>query len=462
MAAEWREARLIPTSGIKGAIDQEARATSALLSVLTVVPRFAHSMLKSCGAPLGPKRANVKAYTEVAFEDRKNKRSPRPDGLIRVERGSTTWTALVEVKTQTNGLDKDQVESYMDVAKENNFDAVITISNEIPPVLGVHPLDLDKRKLRSMPVYHFSWVRLISLAVTSKEVHGIEDEEQAWILGELIRYLEHENSGALEFEDMGDSWTSVTDAVRTGIVRIGDEGVTDVAARFDGLVRYMALKLGQKLSVDVEPVLSQRERNDPDARTQALARELAVDHTMSAKIRIPGTAADLEFRCDMRARRVHVFAKVAASGHARNETRINWLLRPIPQISGDVIIEAHAPRRQHAAPIEEFRENPREVLPDGFPEIRSFTISRVYDLGMSRRTSAKRSFINSVVAAVDDFYINLLQPQKVWTRPAPRYKPISTSGQEEETYTSEDIAAGSPQEGEASVDEEEMAEVRLA
>jgi|SRR5690625_3500828 len=271
MAAEWREARLIPTSGIKGAIDQEARATSALLSVLTVVPRFAHSMLKSCGAPLGPKRANVKAYTEVAFEDRKNKRSPRPDGLIRVERGSTTWTALVEVKTQTNGLDKDQVESYMDVAKENNFDAVITISNEIPPVLGVHPLDLDKRKLRSMPVYHFSWVRLISLAVTSKEVHGIEDEEQAWILGELIRYLEHENSGALEFEDMGDSWTSVTDAVRTGIVRIGDEGVTDVAARFDGLVRYMALKLGQKLSVDVEPVLSQRERNDPDARTQALA-----------------------------------------------------------------------------------------------------------------------------------------------------------------------------------------------
>ncbi|MGC0144577.1 hypothetical protein ACPL7H_16445, partial [Pseudactinotalea sp. Z1732] len=76
MAAEWREARLIPTSGIRGAVDQEVRATSALLSVLTVVPQFAHSMLKPCGAPLGPKRANVKAYTEVAFEDKKNKRTP--------------------------------------------------------------------------------------------------------------------------------------------------------------------------------------------------------------------------------------------------------------------------------------------------------------------------------------------------------------------------------------------------
>lgn len=444
MAAEWREARLIPTSGIRGAIDQEVRATSALLSVLTVVPRFAHSMLKPCGAPLGPKQANVKAYTEVAFEDKKNKRTPRPDGLIRVERGSTSWTALVEVKTQTNGLDKDQVESYMDVAKDNEFDAVITISNEIPPVLGTHPLDIDRRKLRSTPVYHFSWVRLISLAVASKEIHGIEDEEQAWILDELIRYLEHENSGALEFEDMGGGWTSVTDAVRTGIVRLADSDVTDVAARFDGLVRYISLKLGQKLSVDVEPVLSQRERSNPDLRTESLARELAEEHTMSARIRIPGTAADLEFRCDMRARRIHVFAKVPASGHARNETRVNWLLRPLSEMSGDVIIEAHGSRRQHAAPIEEFRESPKDALPDGFPEIRSFTITRVYDLGMSRRTSAKRSFINSVISAVDDFYINLLQPQKVWTRPAPRYKPISHAGHEEETYSSEDLAGSGP------------------
>ncbi|MGC0273706.1 hypothetical protein ACO0LV_12020 [Pseudactinotalea sp. Z1739] len=447
MAAEWREARLIPTSGIRGAVDQEVRATSALLSVLTVVPQFAHSMLKPCGAPLGPKRANVKAYTEVAFEDKKNKRTPRPDGLIRVERGSSSWTALVEVKTQTNGLDKDQVESYMDVARENEFDAVITISNEIPPILGTHPLDLDKRKLRSMPVYHFSWVRLISLAVASKEVHGIEDEEQAWILSELIRYLEHENSGALEFEDMGGSWTAVTDAVRTGIVRRGDPDVADVAAKFDGLVRYMALKLGQKLRVDVEPMLSQRERTNPDLRTESLARELAEDHTMSAKIRIPGTAADLAFRCDMRARRIHVHAKVPASGHTRNETRVNWLLRPLAEISGDVIVEAHAARRQHAATIEEYREDPKGTLPEAFPEIKSFTVSRVYDLGMSRRTTAKMSFINSVIAAVDDFYINLLQPQKVWTRPAPRYKPISHAGQEEETYSSEEISGAASNEG---------------
>src|SRR5690625_621459 len=153
---EWRQARLIPASGIKGAADQEGRATSALLSVLTVVPGFAHGLLKPCGAPLGRVRANVETFIEVAFEDKKRKRSPRPDGLIRVTRGKRTWTALVEVKTRNNPLVKEQVEEYMDVAREQKFDAVITISNEIPPVLGAHPLALDPGKLRATPVYHFS------------------------------------------------------------------------------------------------------------------------------------------------------------------------------------------------------------------------------------------------------------------------------------------------------------------
>jgi hypothetical protein len=45
--------------------------------------------------------------------------------------------------------------------------------------------------------------------IRKKEHRGIADPDQAYILGELIRYLEHPRSGALEFEDMGSSWVSV-------------------------------------------------------------------------------------------------------------------------------------------------------------------------------------------------------------------------------------------------------------
>ena len=49
----WHEARLIPTSGINGAEEQERRATSALLAVMTAVDEFGKALVKPLGAPAG-------------------------------------------------------------------------------------------------------------------------------------------------------------------------------------------------------------------------------------------------------------------------------------------------------------------------------------------------------------------------------------------------------------------------
>ena len=42
---------------------------------------------------------------------------------------------------------------------------------------------------------------------------GVADHLQAWLLAELIRYLEHPRSGAVGFDDMGPSWFAVREAV---------------------------------------------------------------------------------------------------------------------------------------------------------------------------------------------------------------------------------------------------------
>ena len=107
-----------------------------------------------------------------------------PDGLIRVTRGSKSWTALVEVKTGTNDLAVEQLENYLDIAREQGFDALITISNEIPAMAGQHPTKVDKRKLRKVELHHWSWTDVLSVAVMQKEHRGVSDPEQAWILGE--------------------------------------------------------------------------------------------------------------------------------------------------------------------------------------------------------------------------------------------------------------------------------------
>jgi len=70
----WHEARLIPTSGIGSALEQERRATSALLAVIGAVEDFGRSIIKPCGAPAG----KIETYVEVPFE--LGKKNVRPDG----------------------------------------------------------------------------------------------------------------------------------------------------------------------------------------------------------------------------------------------------------------------------------------------------------------------------------------------------------------------------------------------
>lgn len=431
----WHEARLIPTSGIGSAVEQERRATSALLAVIGAVTDFGRAFLRPCGAPAG----KIETYVEVPFE--LGKRTLRPDGLIRVTRGQREWTALVEVKTSTNALEASQVENYLDIAKSNGYDAVITISNEIPPVLGAHPLTLDKRKTKHVDLFHFSWVRVISIAVMEKEVHGIDDPEQSWILGELIRYLEHENSGALDFSDMGASWTRVRDAARKGVLRKSDPEVEEVAVKFDALIRYTCLRLGQRLGTEVFPQLSRRHQNAPAERTSALVGELHTNSCLSAKIRIPGTVADLEITCDLRGLQIHVTVTVPASGHARNQTRVRWLLRQLPEDLHEVVIEAIYRGRGYAATIDDIRRDENVLVPEADKELSRFRVTKIYPMGLARSTKSKSSFIASVTGAVDDFYAQILQKLKPWNPPAPKFRSKPEERNEPDQLSSTDLSS---------------------
>jgi len=79
MAEEaWNEARLIPTSGINGADEQERRATSALLAVMAAVRDFGLGLIQPLGAPAG----TTETFIEVPFL--LGEKRIYPDGLIRV------------------------------------------------------------------------------------------------------------------------------------------------------------------------------------------------------------------------------------------------------------------------------------------------------------------------------------------------------------------------------------------
>ena len=130
----WQPARLFSITGVGNAAEQERRATSTLLSTMMAVREFGRALVTRFGGPAGV----IETYLEVPFT--LDDRTSIPDGVIRVARGGRIWTALLEVKTGTSPLRNEQVERYLDLARQQGYDAVITLSNDLAPVGGVHPV----------------------------------------------------------------------------------------------------------------------------------------------------------------------------------------------------------------------------------------------------------------------------------------------------------------------------------
>lgn len=417
----WHVARLIPTSGINGAEEQERRATSALLAVVGAVREYGRALLKPLGAPAG----SIETYIEVPFV--LGDRRLYPDGLIRVTRGSKSWTALVEVKTGRNEIQAEQLENYLEIAREQGFDAVVTISNQIPAVAGQHPTKIDGRKRRKVALHHLSWSLVLAEAVMQKEFRGVADPDQAWILGELIRYLEHDRSGAMDMDDMGDSWTTVRDAVTAGTLRPADKGVESVVARFDALLRFASLSLGKRLGTEVVPVLTRKEMNEPTLRANALIQQVCANGQLSGSIRIPNTAGEMVVTADLRSRQITCHVDLDAPRDRRPTARVNWLVRQLRNAPETARIEcfvAHSRGYSAAELLSSVRASPAVLVADNNKEIRSFRIVTSTTLG-TKRGRGRGAFIDSVLNAVDAFYAEVLGDLTAWAAAPPKMRDLT-------------------------------------
>ncbi|WP_433164327.1 hypothetical protein [Kribbella sp. CA-247076] len=446
MAEEtWHQARLIPTSGINGADEQERRATSALLAVMSSVREFGRVLTQPLGAPSAP----LETYIEVPFN--LGERRLYPDGLVRARRGQRQWTALIEVKTGVNELGVEQLEAYLDIAREQDFDAVITISNEIPAIAGLHPTKVDKRKLKRVALHHWSWSMVLAEAVLQKEHRGVADPDQAWILGELIRYLEHPRSGALQFDDMGASWVATREAVASGTLRSGDKCAPEVAGRFDALLRYVSLQLGRKLGDDVTPALSRKELADPALRSQALVQSMCANGTMQGAINIPNAVGPLVVTADLRAGTVTCHVDVAAPREGRSTTRVNWLVRQLRHAPDTARIEAFVMHSRGAGTAEllrTVRDQPTVLIEDPKKELRAFRVALGTPLG-TKRGRGRGSFIDSIETAIDSFYGNVVQDLRAWTAVPPRLREAPVQPDEPAALTSTALSSQDGAEAEA-------------
>ncbi len=429
----WHEARLIPTAGIKGQEEQERRATSALLAVLRAVPEYTAALLSTIGGPKG----KVASYVEVQLKDGEGK-THIPDGAIVVTRGKSRWTCLVEVKTGDAALSSEQVTRYLDMAKLHGYDCVLTISNAITARPEDLPYVIDGRRLRSMPVRHLSWWRILTEAVVQHRYRGISDPDQAWILSELIAYLDHEASGASGFTDMGAAWVRVRDAAHNGTLRAADPEARAVCERFEQFAEYLALGLSQDLGADVS-VARGRKSTHAD-RVTAAVKLLADEGALACVMKVPDAVAPVNLRSDLRAKRVLCSVEVKAPEDGRPATRIAWLLRQLKDADGQLRVEVsfQGGRETTTALLSEARENPARLLSPVDPKRmpRLFVLEVARPLG-TKRGRGKGSFVADTRHQLISFYRDVVQDLTAWQAKAPKLREVEADAEVELVATTE-------------------------
>jgi len=414
-------ARLIPV-----ATKPELRNTSVTCAMLMAVDEFAEVLLGSFGAPTG-KRAKVRVWVEPMFKSAKNdSKDHRPDALIVVDNGRREWRALIEAKVKNVDLDSGQIERYLDIAKTHGIDAVVTISNQFVATPTQSPCDINRQKLKKVTLFHWSWSYLKTEAKIQLSKSAVSDPDQAYMLGEYVRYLEDDSAGVSEFEQMGKAWVEVCKLyfAKSKVDKKSPLGVA-VVSDWEELMRCTALLMSRELETNVTTLLTAKERNDPNGRLEALQISFISSGVLESRLEVPDAASPISVEADLTRRSVTVSMAVdAPRDRKRASATVNWLLRQLSKTEdGSIMLVAKWPGRTQDTCVElsKAREDLDSLVGDRKGQLpRSFEIRAVSDLG--GKFTQRRKFVPELVSCVRRFYEAVGQHVVPWQPPPPKPK----------------------------------------
>jgi len=416
--------RLLPTVADS---KKEQRATSSLLASFMVVPAFANTVLSSVGAHFG-KRSKIKCYTEVVFKSKGIKR-PRPDGLLLLDSsGNKTWSAIIESKIGSSEIRSEQIEEYLDLARELGIDAVITISNQFAMLPTHHPIQVSKLKTRSVGLYHFSWLSLLSMAVlVSDNSHSqVENAEQTFILNELVRYLQHDASGVTALTSMGNGWKELCSELLQGaaISRKADY-VEQSVAGWHQLLRFLAIQLSVAIGKTVHICLTRERTKDPVVNFEEDVSFLLKNNCLSVEFEIPDAAARLLFNADILRRTISLSMRVDAPKDKTKATApINWLTRQLSSVrDAGLMIRAYWPRRisMTSALLNHVLEDPKILVPENVSDL-PVSLEVVHMVDLAGRFRGPKTFVEEAEKVFLEFYSTVGQRLTRWIPKPPKIK----------------------------------------
>lgn len=415
-------ARLFP---VLATTSKEGRTTSILLACMGRVEEFGRELLATLAQRTG-KRSSIECYTEVVFVGQDPSIRDRPDGLIIVSNGSKIWRALVEAKVGTSQLDASQIEKYRQIAKDHKVDCVVTISNQFATRPEHHPLDEVRKSRSKVPVFHWSWMSILTTADLLINTQAIGDSDQTRLLEEFRRFLTHESAGVKGFDRMPPEWSELNKLISAGgRIPAKSEDALAVLSAWHQETKDLSLILSRQTETVVTERLSRKHRGDPAARLKDEYADLKDNCCLTAFLDIPNAAAPLEIVADITRRTVDVGMTIRAPEDRKSsKARVNWLLKQIKgKPPADLQIRLNWPGRSEATQFsfEALSEDTSIVEKDkGSLQVLSFHIFIARRLG--GRFTQQVNFVSDLEEIVPEFYREIGQNLSTWRMSAPRIK----------------------------------------
>jgi len=404
---------------------KEQKGSSIFLAVISAVPPFAGRLLSQVGQRLGT-RSSVSTYTEVVFKDESQwGNADRPDGLIEVSTGKRKWTALIESKIGGNTLDRDQIERYLRLARDNSIDSVITISNEFAAIPAHHPISISKTLTKKVSLYHFSWTTILTEAVLMHEQSLISDLEQAFLLREFIRFFSHPSAGVKGYISMPEEWSAAVENIRAGgNVQKGEIG-RNITKGWHQELRDLSLLMSRIVGCHIIVKINRAHTADVEQRVRDDLESLCEKGRLEAVLEIPDAASDLQIDADLRSRSLRISMCLDAPKDKKtNKARVNWLLRQIKDIdpTGVSIGLIWASRASTTVlSLYELRAHPDNFgVGAGGSGVRAFEVILASD--SARRFMGRRTFIDEIERLAPIYYEQIGQHLQAWKASPPKPK----------------------------------------
>ncbi|MBF9018637.1 MULTISPECIES: hypothetical protein [unclassified Oceanispirochaeta] len=428
-----RPTRLIPVNTRQSVVEEQH--TSVLLSAMRLIKEFREDLF----SPIKIKKNGTHLYyTELNFfGDKKN----RPDGLIvHVVSKNIVDAILIEVKINGKDIEDEQIERYIEVAKNLGIEKILTISNQFVPDPSQSPVKIHKLP-KNFQLFHFSWsyIQTIAQVLIHKNDHNIDDTDQEALMREIIAYLDHDATGVQGFTQMLPGWANTVKAFlqKTTITK-DSEDVLQAVTSWQQEEKDMALILSKKLGLLVKVPSKQ----DIHVRYQKDIKNLLDNRILQTRLMIDRIVSPIEIEANFYDRTVSMSVTVE-SPDKTTRGKAGWIRKQLEICSlkdsmtwEDIGQDLHINFGIKYAK-ETFNRKVSDIddvidfcnSGDKKKEITGYKVVFLKDLG--GRFGSRKDFITIIEKMLIDFYSGIVQYLANPPQPAPKViqtEPVSIEG----------------------------------